>query len=1047
MTISTQSHLGRFRRSAILSTLIFAPFLFSAQAIAGTATFSGNILSFTATDSKVYGVSGTGASSITLDNYTINGNGVWLQPDTNTTGTFNQTITLTGSTVISSTYSGAFLQSNNANNNVSLYAGADVRITTTGGFGGIWLRSDNGGNVYADSAATISVSGSGNEGVTAVTNLGSATVINSGTVSSANYRGLYADGNYLAYYNPLPTLGTPVTVSITNSGYVTALLEGARAINYYGLATVSNSGYVFSTQKYALIAWSNLGDASVTNSGTAISTNRSAIEVGTEIGNATVTNSGFATSSKTDASINSGMGWDGIQAYADVSGSITITNTATGQISAVNGAGIHAMTPEGNVIILNYGTISGLYGIEAYSGGGSLSFVSTTATDLTVDGTTNKTTTTGTIGIGNTGTISTTGLAVYADATSNLIVNTGLITTTGTLGVLTGNGNTLIYNSGTLSATGSNAVAIALGSGSNRLILTESSRITGYVINGGTNGTLELTGTGSGAFDLNSTGASAQYQGFGTLEKTDTGTWTLSGGSFGGNVTVSGGSVVLASAASLSGALTDNALLNLQTNVLTVAGSVSGTGTLALTIGSSDHGYLVNSAASSDLSKITLSINSGSEVKPNQTLVLVKNYTGTVPVGETVVSGYRLYRVVEAGGSGLDSQDQSYSAGSLLLTSIPLSATRGYTPVPTNNASLSVQNYTGSDAALGNLSLAVQSLTTASAINKAGAQLRPEANGGTQAAALTSVSQALQTITLRNDFIRANGGLPPVAEGKTHGLDLWGQTFYTNAAQGEVSGVDGFIANTAGLAIGADTQATDSTRVGASFAYASTNVNDRGTRAGSGQDVDSYIGSLYATYDGNPWYIDGAVVGGVHQYDSTRYVNIGNVRETARGSFSAEQVGFKLLGGYPIDFQRFTLTPIASLAYNQLNQDSYKEHGAPGADLRVESQTLNSLRSGLGAKIATTVATPNGWLMQPDLHAFWFHEFGNTAYDLTSQFVAAGGGSFTTPGIKLGENGLGLGTALSVIATQGVSVTLKYDAEIQQNYTSHNVVFEARFKF
>ncbi len=1052
MTIHTKLHRSRSRWTAILSSLVFAPFLLAAQASAGTFTFDGSIVSSTGSSLNIAGISGLGASSLTVDNYTVNGNGIWLQPDPSLTGTFNETITLTGTTTVNSTYSGVFSQSYNTNHNVSVYAGSGVTIVSTGGFGGIWLRSDYGGDLYINSAATVSASGAGNEGITASTNLGSATVINSGTVSSANFRGLYADGNHDAYYdnsdNVLETLGTPVTVSITNSGYVTALLEGARAINYCGLATVTNSGYVFSTQKYALIAWSNYGDASVTNSGTAVSTNRSAIEVGTEIGNATAYNSGIVTTTKTDTSLNNGWGWDGIQAYADVSGSITITNSPTGQISAEDGSGIHAASPEGTIFVINEGYISGSTGIVAYSGGGSVPFVSSNA-EITVAGT--NTMTTGTVGIGNSGTISVRGVAVYADATTNLIVNLGQITTTGTLGILTGNGDSWIINTGTIAATGSNAVAIALGSGSNRLTLYETSAIQGTVINGGANGALELTGSSVGAFNLDNTGATAQYQGFGTLEKTGSGLWTLTGSVFEGNLTNTAGTLALANSVSIAGALTNNALLDLQTSTLTVTGAASGTGALALTIGNSEHGYLINSNAVSDLSQTTFAINAGSEVKINQTLVLAKDYSGVIPVNATAISGYRLYRVVEADGSGIDSQGNSYSAGSLLLTSVPLSTTSGYTPVPTNNASLSVQNYTGNDSALGNLSLAVQSLTTASAINKAGAQLRPEANGGTQAAALTSVAQALQTITLRNDTIRANGGLAPVGEGKdtatVHGLDLWGQTFYANAAQGEVGGVDGFIANTAGLAIGGDTQATDVLRLGASFAYASTNVNDRGTRAGSGQDVDSYIGSLYASYDGSPWYIDGAVLGGVHHYDSTRYVSIGDIRETARGRFSAEQVGFKLLGGYPVDFQHFTLTPIASLAYNQLSQDSYTEHGAPGADLHVNSESIQSLRSGLGGKIATTLTTPQGWLVQPDLHLFWFHEFGDTAYDLTSQFVAAGGGAFTTPGLKLGENALGLGTAVNVVGSKNVNLTLKYDAEFQREYVSHSVVFETRLKF
>lgn len=1029
-----------FSRGVLLLSALFAPLLTPERALAATSTLTGDIVSQHLDTDYVQVQTGTGASSVTLSDY--NTVSVELRPAVGVSGSFSQTLTITGSTTITNpTYSGIIMQTGTENHrDASVTVGSGVTVNSGSGFGGIWVRNDGSGDVYINSAATVTALGptgiGANDGVTGVTNLGSVTLINSGTVTTTS-RGLYADGG--------GTTDAPVVVSITNSGFVTATLAGARSINYVGLSSIDNSGTVISQTKQALVAWSADGPVTIVNSGTASALNNSAIVAAGETGNVTVTNSGHVSATGTD---NGGAGFAGILAYSQTQGDVAVTNEATGTISAGQDMGIGAFSVEGNIVVFNHGQIDALYGIIAGSGDGSV-------TATTIDGAiTNATgpTTLGTVGVLNTGSVTAQGLGILLDGTANILVNTGTISTTGTLGIQTGNGNTLIGNAGTILASGSNAVAIAMGSGSNRLLLlTETSAITGLVTNASTGNTLELTGTTSTSFDIASVGDAAQYRGFGTVEKSGGGVITLTGTGFGGSVTVHEGTLRIGSPAqTYGGALTNNALLDLGTNVLTVGGNLSGTGAITLTIGSGAHGYLVNANAASNLTQTTFAINPGSAVAPNQTLILVKDYTGQAPVGTTIVSGYRLYRIVEAGQSGIDSQGGAYGAGSLLLSSVPLSKTSGYTPVPTNNASLVIQNYGGANPALGNLSLAVQSLTKASEINKAGAQLRPDANGGTQRAALNTASQALEMITLRNDTIRAAGGLPPVGDGPNsypRGLDLWGQTFYTNATQGQREGVDGFRANTAGIAIGADTQVADAVRLGVSLAFASTVVDDSGTRAGSGEDVDSFLGSIYASYSGDPWYLDAALVGGVHQYETTRLVDIGGIRELANGRFSGKQTGVKLEGGYPVDLGKLTLTPLASLAYNHLSFGDYTENGAPGANLRVRGDSLDSLRSGLGVKISTAVATSSGWVIQPGARAYWFHEFGDTSLDQTSQFVAAGGSAFTTPGIGLARNGLGLGASVNLVGPRGVNLGLKYDAELQKEYVSHAIVFEARLKF
>jgi outer membrane autotransporter protein len=554
-----------------------------------------------------------------------------------------------------------------------------------------------------------------------------------------------------------------------------------------------------------------------------------------------------------------------------------------------------------------------------------------------------------------------------------------------------------------------------MGNGNNRLILGTGSIIVGDVTEIGT-GILTLSGDASG---------------------------------FTGNTLVSGGTLVIGSSAmGLSGNVTNNGVLDVQSSRLAVGGAVAGNGTIGLAVDTSAHGYLVNSAAGSDLSQMHVRIDDGSTVRLNQTLVLAQGYAGTVPVGLTADGYYHLFRVVQATGGGTDSQGVAYNTGSLLLTDV--GATGGTATTSTNNAAMVVQTYNGSNAALGQLGFAVTSLTSQADIDKAGAQLRPETSSASQAAAFGSVGQALQTITLRNDTIRTSqsGETGMSAGDALEEAGVWAQSFGSTTSQGVFRGIDGYRSNTAGFALGGDTKVLDAARAGVALAYARTYVGDKGTRSGSGERVDSYIASLYSTYTGSPWYVDTSVTAGWHDYDSTRLVSVTNApTEVAKGRFSAFQYGAKAEFGYPVPVGRLVVTPLASLTYNHLAQNNYTETNAPASALHVDGVDADSLRSSLGSKVDTTFVMDNGWAIQPTARAAWVHEFSDKAPAQTSQFVAAGGGAFTTPGQRQVADGLGLGASVNLVGGGGFSVSLKYDTEMKRKNISQTGSLEARLSF
>jgi len=98
-------------------------------------------------------------------------------------------------------------------------------------------------------------------------------------------------------------------------------------------------------------------------------------------------------------------------------------------------------------------------------------------------------------------------------------------------------------------------------------------------------------------------------------------------------------------------------------------------------------------------------------------------------------------------------------------------------------------------------------------------------------------------------------------------------------------------------------------------------------------------------------------------------------------------------GGY--DFHRggWTFGPTAGLQYVHLDVNGYTETGLPGADLSVNEDESDSLRSRCGGRVAYAFLE-GGMTFTPHLSASWQHEFLDQSRGLTSQFDGVGSGSF-----------------------------------------------------
>lgn len=453
---------------------------------AGCTTDNATVASCDSTGINV--TAGSGSSTLTVDG--VNSIGIFYSPPPNTpSGTFTQTLTVTGGSVLDSSGgqggvnggSGISMVSTGSGNNDNVtqnstaIVASGVTINSHARYGGaVFLRSEGAGDVAIDNSGNVTAVGIHDDntpftnaevnggavvdGLTATTHLGAATVVNRGAVTAMSGRGLYSDGNYAAATvdddgHVTAVNGPMQTSSIRNTAGATveSYLAGARAIAYYGLASIDNAGTVHSVARQALIAWSNAGDATVINSGTAIADDRNAVQAATERGNATIINSGIVTAAvaPTD-SLGTDYGYSGLRANVDFAGTVTIVNSGT--VTALSDAAVVAHTPSGDATVTNSGTLNGLSGVFISNGAGQGTIDTINDTAATTVG---SNTIDGTARLVNSGRITAVNTGVYLDATHAVVKNSGSITASIGTGVVTyATGSAVIDNSGTISGEG-----------------------------------------------------------------------------------------------------------------------------------------------------------------------------------------------------------------------------------------------------------------------------------------------------------------------------------------------------------------------------------------------------------------------------------------------------------------------------------------------------------------------------------------------------------------------------------------------------------------
>jgi autotransporter-associated beta strand protein len=244
--------------------------------------------------------------------------------------------------------------------------------------------------------------------------------------------------------------------------------------------------------------------------------------------------------------------------------------------------------------------------------------------------------------------------------------------------------------------------------------------------------------------------------------------------------------------------------------------------------------------------------------------------------------------------------------------------------------------------------------------------------GGTDQKEFTTMSQAPPSAHPWNVFVSGNVVLAQSYSDPSAGLS------HTDAT-------------TSGVQLGADYRIGSNFIVGGMLGYGHTDATL--DSLGSSASVDTYSPAIYAAYSNGGWYANALASYGFANYDQSRKVAIGAFNGTAQSSPDGDQIVGNLDGGYDFHRGAWTFGPTGGVQYVHLDVNSFTESGLPGADLAVDQNQADSLRSRLGGEVSYAFQD-GGLIFTPHFNASWQHEFLDQGRGITSQFDGVGAGSF-----------------------------------------------------
>ncbi len=212
--------------------------------------------------------------------------------------------------------------------------------------------------------------------------------------------------------------------------------------------------------------------------------------------------------------------------------------------------------------------------------------------------------------------------------------------------------------------------------------------------------------------------------------------------------------------------------------------------------------------------------------------------------------------------------------------------------------------------------------------------------------------------------------------------------------------------------------------------------------ANGGQiEVNGGGGNLFALYQAGDtgFYLQTMAGANANAYDTRRnFLLPGFGIATARGNSDGIEFNTNNALGWQGNVAGFQFNAEAGMRYAWVEIDRFNETGAFPFNIAYNNQTGESLQSVLTTRISRPFEVA-GKTVIPELRAGWRHEYLNQELETTGRFTTGLGTPFNINTKGTGRDIADLGAGVTMLLTNSLSLTLNYDAQLAQDYTSHNL--------
>jgi outer membrane autotransporter protein len=269
---------------------------------------------------------------------------------------------------------------------------------------------------------------------------------------------------------------------------------------------------------------------------------------------------------------------------------------------------------------------------------------------------------------------------------------------------------------------------------------------------------------------------------------------------------------------------------------------------------------------------------------------------------------------------------------------------------------------------------------------------------------------------------------------------VWAQIFGSTATQDKVGTIDGYEADSQGLALGWEADKSGDV-MGLSVSYSDADVDGKSASA-SHTDTTATQVSAYGTYgQATDWMVGYASA----DNDTKRTINFGGLNRTATGKYDSTIFSAKVGHSFASsNTGTWTMTPKVDASYTNIDNDGYTETGATDLNLIVASSSNDILTARAGAEFTQRIVDGDAVTI-PHVNIMAGYDLSNDGASTTSTFTG-GGAAFTTTAADPEKASLQLGFGVDHVSDDS-TVSLDLNADLRSDYDSMSgsITFKSKF--